>query len=95
MNRKHLLVVLSLCLTVSTTTSAQPKQGVVINPVDLSYRFQPKDQFPSRREGSDPVAEFFKGYCYLFASKSSGYWRSHDMARWEYIPAPSIAIIND
>ena len=95
MNRKNLLVVLSLCLMVSTTTSAQPKKGVVINPVDLSYRFQPKDQFPSRREGSDPVAEFFKGYCYLFASKSSGYWRSRDMARWEYIPAPSIAIIND
>lgn len=56
-------------------------------------RFQPKDE--SRREAADPVLEYFKGYYYLFASKSGGYWRSEDLADWEYIPCTTIPTLED
>lgn len=68
---------------------------MVINPIDLSYRSQVKNEFPVRREATDLTAEYFNGYSFLFALKSSGYWRLADLARWEYIPAPSIDIVND
>ena len=51
---------------------------IVANPIDLNYRFQPQDEDEPRREAADPVLEYFKGYYYMFASKSGGYWRSED-----------------
>ena len=68
---------------------------IVTNPIDLNYQFQPKDNDPSRREAADPACEYFNGSYWLFASKSGGYWRSDDLAEWEYIPSPSIATVND
>lgn len=96
-NQKQLYVhLLSVIILFSSAQTACAQEGkVVINPIELSYRFQPRDEFPARREAADPVAEYYKGWCYLFASKSGGYWRSRDMASWQYIPAPSISIIND
>lgn len=91
----RLSLLFSLIFAMGVCAQKPQKCAVVINPIELSYRFQAPDEFPSRREAADPVAEFYKGYCYLFASKSSGYWRSKDLAQWEYIPAPSIDIIND
>lgn len=66
---------------------------IVTNPMNLNYRFQPNE--PSRREAADPVAEYFKGYYYLFASKSGGYWRSEDLAEWDYISCQTIDILED
>jgi len=61
--------------------------------IDLNYRFQPNEE--SRREAADPVLEYFKGYYYMFASKSGGYWRSEDLAKWEYIPCTTIPTMED
>ena len=69
------------------------KHRIVTNPINLNYRFQPKDE--SRREAADPVLEYFKGYYYLFASKSGGYWRSEDLADWVYIPCTTIPTLED
>lgn len=53
------------------------------NPLDLDYRLQPDN--PLRREAADPVCVFFKGDYYLFASKSGGYWWSHDFSHWNFV----------
>ena len=68
----------------STEQKIVQNERIVTNPIDLNYRFQPNEE--SRREAADPVLEYFKGYYYMFASKSGGYWRSEDLAKWEYIP---------
>lgn len=31
----------------------------------------------------------------MFASKSGGYWRSEDLAKWEYIPCTTIPTMED
>ena len=70
-------------------------EPIVTNPINLNYQFQPKDNDLSRREAADPACEYFNGYYWLFASKSNGYWKSRDLANWEYVPCSSIDIIND
>lgn len=86
-----------MLLAGSITSCQSQKQiaahRIVTNPLNLNYRFQPKDE--SRREAADPVLEYFKGYYYLFASKSGGYWRSDDLADWEYIPCTTIPTLED
>lgn len=72
--------------------TADQLKRVTINPIPLEYKFQ-NEKLP-RREAADPVCEWFNGKYYLFASRSSGYWTSDDMANWTYIPAPSIKNIN-
>lgn len=86
----HLLIatILAGCITSCSSGKRIAQHRIVTNPMNLNYRFQPKDE--SRREAADPVLEYFKGYYYLFASKSGGYWRSEDLADWEYIPYPNI-----
>ncbi|MEZ5106020.1 MAG: family 43 glycosylhydrolase [Draconibacterium sp.] len=72
------------------------------NPLDLSYRFC-LDQ-PSRREAADPTIVWFRDRYFLFASKSSGYWHSKDLADWTFVEtneipveeyAPTAITIND
>ena len=72
----HLLIasILAGCITSCSSGKRIAQHRIVTNPMNLNYRFQPKDE--SRREAADPVLEYFKGYYYLFASKSGGYWRS-------------------
>lgn len=69
---------LASCASEQRTTVNSDR--IVTNPIDLNYRFQPNEE--SRREAADPVLEYFKGYYYMFASKSGGYWRSEDLAKW-------------
>lgn len=97
MNIKYLIILalFSIPLSGGALGLGEGKDKVVVNPINLNYMFQPKDNDEPRREAADPCAEFFKGYCYMFASKSSGYWRSKDMVVWDYIAATSIPIIND
>ena len=71
------------------------RDRIVTNPIDLNYRFAKNDGNAPRREAADPVAVYFKGSYYLFASKSGGYWRSDDMVKWHYIPCTTIASIED
>ena len=82
---------LASCASEQRTTVNSDR--IVTNPIDLNYRFQPNEE--SRREAADPVLEYFKGYYYMFASKSGGYWRSEDLAKWEYIPCTTIPTMED
>lgn len=91
----HILIasILAGCITSCSSGKRIAQHRIVTNPMNLNYRFQPKDE--SRREAADPVLEYFKGYYYLFASKSGGYWRSEDLAGWEYIPCTTIPTLED
>ena len=91
---KHWLAMLPLALWSCSPaeTNSEPTL-IVCNPLELNYRFQPDEM--SRREAADPVCICFNDAYYLFASKSSGYWRSDDLAKWTYIPCKTIPIIND
>lgn len=82
---------LASCASEQRTTVNSDR--IVTNPIDLNYRFQPNEE--SRREAADPVLEYFKGYYYMFASKSGVYWRSEDLAKWEYIPCTTIPTMED
>lgn len=83
-------------LSLSPEMTAAGEHMIVANPMNLNYQFQPvNDNDPSRREAADPVCEYFKGAYYLFASKSTGYWRSEDLSSWTYVPCTSIPTIND
>src|SRR6476469_3523745 len=53
------------------------------NPIDIDYRFMVDT--PSRREAADPVITLFNDEYYLFASKSGGYWHSHDLRDWQLV----------
>src|SRR6478672_5826476 len=63
------------------------------NPLDVDYRFM-ADR-PSRRDGSDPVITLFNDEYYLFASKSGGYWHSHDMRDWERVVPEGLPLAAD
>ncbi len=90
---RNIPFILLALLFIGSTCTQQPTQpqGIVSNPINLNYRFQPGD--PSRREAADPVCEYFKGKYYLFASKSGGYWSSPDLKTWNYIPCKTISTI--
>jgi xylan 1,4-beta-xylosidase len=94
MNMKKICTpVLSIILTIATA-HAQPvsiKAGnTICNPLNLSYRYMPDK--PSRREAADPTMILFKDEYYLFASKSSSYWWSHDLIDWHLVETNQIPI---
>ena len=78
-------------LAVSTLSSLQaadlvnPKPSTFCNPLNLDYMIQPDHATGWYREAADPVAVFFKGHYYLFASKSDGYWMSPDFRDWKLV----------
>lgn len=89
----RLVANLLMCCTALFSFGQTPTKPIVTNPINLNYRFQPDS--PSRREAADPVVEYFKGFYYMFASKSGGYWRSVDLADWEYISCRTIPTMED
>ncbi len=95
MHHKLITAILAFAATMPMAAQNGNKPVIVANPMELNYQFQPLDKDPARREAADPVCEYFNGKYYLFASKSSGYWTSDNLADWKYIAAPSIATIND
>jgi xylan 1,4-beta-xylosidase len=66
----------------------QPK--VICNPLNLSYRFRPETNEPSRREAADPTMVVFRGEYFLFASKTGGYWHSSDLVNWHLVETNQI-----
>lgn len=95
MTNKFITTLFAIATVMPMAAQKADKPVIVANPIQLNYQFQPLDNAPARREAADPVCEYVNGKYYLFASKSSGYWASEDMAEWKYIAAPSIATIND
>lgn len=79
-------------------------QNTVCNPINLEYRFQPRNErVACRREAADPSIIVFRDQYWLFPSKSGGYWYSDDLIRWHFVPtnklptedyAPDVRVIN-
>ena len=56
----HILIasILAGCITSCSSGKRIAQHRIVTNPMNLNYRFQPKDE--SRREAADPVLEYLK-----------------------------------
>lgn len=88
-----------------TLAGTMPLQAqVVCNPMNLSYRFRPEINEPSRREAADPTMVFFQDAYFLFASKTGGYWWSDNLVSWNLVEtrqiptedyAPTVVAIGD
>ena len=63
------------------------------NPLDIDYRFAVDT--PSRRDAADPVITLFNDEYYLFASRSGGYWHSHDMRDWQLVVPEGLPLEDD
>jgi xylan 1,4-beta-xylosidase len=57
------------------------------NPIDVDYKynFEQMNEGISYRQAADPVILNHGGEYYLFATVSGGYWKSKDLARWEFV----------
>lgn len=68
------------------------KPTTFCNPLNLDYMIQKDHEKGWYREAADPVALFFKGNYYIFASKSGGYWYSPDFVNWKLITPPNLPL---
>ncbi|MCL2488901.1 MAG: family 43 glycosylhydrolase, partial [Oscillospiraceae bacterium] len=71
-------------LNAATDVVLKTDPDTMINPVGISYQYQPEYQ---SRESADPAVALYKGVYYLFASHGSGYWWSDNLADWNYVYA--------
>ena len=81
------LVLLLLCLIPVTGTMAQQK--TYCNPINVDYGYCPIPNFVTQgkhRATADPTITLFKGDYYLFSTNQWGYWWSHDMLQWHFVP---------
>lgn len=96
MNTFSLLMVLtSLCCVLLPLRAADlvnPKPETFCNPINVDYKIQKDHEKGWYREAADPVALFFQGNYYLFASKSGGYWMSPDFREWKLITPPNLPL---
>ena len=96
--RKRSLVLFSFWFLVSALTPltaadlVNPKPSTFCNPLNLDYMIQQDHEKGWYREAADPVALFFKGNYYLFASKSGGYWMSPDFRNWKLVTPPNLPL---
>ena len=94
MIQKNLLIaVLALIMPPSTLQSqvcskiVSPKKvspnSTYCNPLNIGYCFRPDGK--TGRDRAGPLIVSCKGDYYLFASKSAGYWLSHDLLNWNLV----------
>ena len=63
--------------------------ATVCNPVDVGYRCALKGT-PGYREGADPSVTTWGPNHWLFTSKCGGGYWSEDLARWKFVPMPTL-----
>lgn len=68
-------------------SSAPAGKRTYANPIDIDYRynFEQVNEGISYRTGADPVIVRHKGAYYLFQTLADGYWRSTNLADWQFI----------
>ena len=100
MRKRAILISLVIIGNIILTTKAE--DNTFCNPLNLDYSFAIGDG--SFREAADPVAILFNDDYYIFASKSGGYWWSHDFKDWHFVKptgldinkyAPSVFVIGN
>ena len=80
---------LALSVIAPQSQSASPKQLTYCNPINVDYGFCPIPNFSEQgkhRATADPAITRFKGDYYLFSTNQWGYWWSHDMLHWNFVP---------
>ncbi len=88
-------------------------QATFCNPINIDYGYTPIPNFAEwgrHRATADPVIVNYKGDFYLFSTNQWGYWWSHDLSDWHFVPrhflreehkvyddlcAPAVGIIGD
>jgi hypothetical protein len=101
-----------MCLT-SVVHAQVAKPGTFCNPINIDYGYSPIPNFSTwgrHRSTADPVIVNYKGDYFLFSTNQWGYWWSHDLSDWHFIPrkflrpwnhvydelcAPAVGIIGD
>lgn len=81
------LVVLAANNRVEAQAAATP--STYCNPINLDYGYTPIPNFSTwgrHRATADPVITYFKGDYYLFSTNQWGYWWSHDLSKWNFVP---------
>jgi xylan 1,4-beta-xylosidase len=71
------------------TAHAQTPRPTYCNPLNLDYGYTPIPDFATagrHRATADPVITRYKGDYYLFSTNQWGYWWSHDLSSWKFIP---------
>ncbi|GAB3573380.1 family 43 glycosylhydrolase [Hymenobacter daeguensis] len=81
----------ALCLTFLLFAFPAPAQTrpTYCNPLNLDYGYTPIPDFATagrHRATADPVITRYKGDYYLFSTNQWGYWWSHDLNHWKFIP---------
>src|ERR1700742_954711 len=69
--------------------AAVGQQHSYCNPVNIDYGYTPIPNFSEwgrHRATADPVIVTYKDDYYLFSTNQWGYWWSHDMLDWKFIP---------
>jgi hypothetical protein len=80
----------ALLLLAASSAVAQADPGGIrtyCNPLDIDYKynFEQLNEGISYRSSADPVIVTHGDDYYLFATIAGGYWRSHDLIRWDFI----------
>lgn len=86
---KRLFNVLIISIALSITSGAQDRQETYCNPMNLDYGYCPIPNFTTfgkHRATADPVIVNYKGDYFLFSTNQWGYWWSHDLSKWNFVP---------
>jgi len=65
------------------------KTKTYCNPINIDYGYTPIQILQPKENTAptaDPVITMYKGDYYLFSTNQWGYWWSHDMYHWNFIP---------
>ena len=104
---------LIVLLLIASLFTVQAQNNTYCNPINIDYGYTPIPNFSTwgrHRATADPVIVNYKGDFYLFSTNQWGYWWSHDMNDWKFIPrrflrpwnkvydelcAPAVGIVGD
>ncbi|HLO90145.1 MAG TPA: family 43 glycosylhydrolase [Lentimicrobium sp.] len=81
--------ILLLSIFLLSVIAASSQQATYCNPMNLDYGYTPIPNFSEggrHRATADPVITQYKGDYYLFSTNQWGYWWSHDLGNWHFIP---------
>jgi xylan 1,4-beta-xylosidase len=83
------LLLCALLAAVPAATAPQSLPTTYCNPINVDYGYSP---IPSctengkHRATADPAIVVYRGDYYLFSTNQGGYWWSHDLATWTFVP---------
>ena len=83
-----LLIVLSLACSTARSQPTMPAT-TYCNPVNIDYGYSPVPQAITQsrhRATADPAIVLFHDDYYLFSTNQAGYWWSHNLSTWTFVP---------